>query len=370
MSTIREMRFSCIVLAVIAAIFSGCNKGDLPTAVQQPQELFAPFVKQGPTLDGRGNDEVWQKASAYRVFLDANTGGVNVPSQGLLMEFKAVWWKETKIDTARKDTAEVAFVGFLASWPDADKNIDHQPWTYDPAAAKWSLATEGSDWLLMYWYGLTKDTDIWFWDAALTNPMGYFQDMTLEGFQVGRTFAPYLVRIDGLNFFNDTATNRNTWDANYDDNKTPRQASDDRPRAAWKADPKITPPRLPPVYSDPTENFRFLLDAEAADLSATVFAQPASAVTVPSFVLQEPQGGCADIRAFGRHENGRWTLEFFRKGTGTETSDIPFDPDERFFSQVFSVALGNHTLSPFDQGATEFKINNTVLLTFQFILEE
>ncbi len=354
----------------LAALFLGCGSGELPTAVQQPQELYAPFVKQGPVLDGRGLDEVWQKSTGYRVFLDAKTGGVNLPAEGLLIEFKAVWWQETQIDTARQDTLEVAYVGFLATWPDASKSLSRKTWTFNPADARWSRNEQGSDWLLLYWYGLTKDTDIWLWDAATTNPMGYFQDMTVEGFQSGRTFEPYLVRVDGLNFYNDTATSRNTWDENYDDNRTPRDPSDDRPRFAWKIDPATTPPGLPPVYSDASENAFFLMETEAATLATSAYAAPRAAVTVPGYLLQAPKGGSADIRCFGRHENGRWTLEFVRKATGSDVSDIPFNPKARFFSQVFSVVLGNEALMPFEEGATAFNITNTVQLTFQFVFEE
>ncbi len=354
----------------MAALFLGCGSGELPTAVQQPQELYAPFVKQGPVLDGRGLDEVWQKATGYRVFLDAKTGGVNLPAEGLLIEFKALWWQEAQIDTARQDTLDVAYVGFLATWPDASKNLSRKTWAFNPADARWSRSSQGSDWLLLYWYGLTKDTDIWLWDAATTNPMGYFQDMTLEGFQSGSSFVPYLVRVDGLNLTNDTANSRNTWDENYDDNRTPRDQSDDRPRYAWKNDPSVTPPSLPPVYSDAAENTLLLLESDAALLPASAYASPGTAVKVPGHLLQTPRGGSADIRCFGRHENGRWTLEFVRKATGSDVSDIPFNPKARFFSQVFSVVLGNDTPMPFEDGATAFKINNTVQLTFQFVFEE
>ncbi|MDZ7267068.1 MAG: ethylbenzene dehydrogenase-related protein [candidate division KSB1 bacterium] len=354
----------------MAGLFLGCGSGELPTAVQQPQELYAPFVKQGPVLDGRALDAVWQKATGYRVFLDAKSGGVNLPAEGLLVDFKAVWWQETQIDTARQDTLNVIYVGFLATWPDASKSLQRKTWTYNPAESRWVRNSQGSDWLFLYWHGLSKDTDIWLWDAATTNPMGYFQDMTLEGFQSGRTIQPYLLRVDGLNFYNDAGTSRNTWDENYDDNRTPRDLSDDRPRYAWKNDPATTPPGLPPVYSDASENRLFLLESEAAPLAGSAYATPQAAVTVPGHVLETPSGGSADIRCYGRHENGRWTLEFVRKATGSENSDIPFNPKARFFSQVFSVVLGNDTPMPFEDGATAFTITNTVQLTFQFVFEE
>lgn len=369
MPALRKNWFLLIKLSVIVFLFSGCGSGELPTAVEQPQELFAVSVKQPPVLDGRANDAVWQQAPRYRVFID-NNSGVNAPASGFLMEFKAAWWKETEIDTAQNDASEVIYVGFLATWPDADKSLSRQVWSYDPATAKWSQSQQGSDWMMMYWLSSGKDRDIWYWDAALTNPMGYFQDMTLEGFQSGQTVTPYFARVDGLNFLNDTPTNRNTWDLNYNDNKTPRDSTDDRPKFAWKNDAEVTPPALPPVYSEASENRQFLIDYESAVLASSPYATPNKAVSLPSFVLQEPLGGSADIRSFGRYENGYWTVEFMRKGTGTETSDIPFDPEERFFSQVFVVTVGNNALSPFESTTTGFRLNNPVQLTFQFILED
>lgn len=69
MPALHKNWFLLIKLSVIVFLFSGCGSGELPTAVEQPQELFAVSVKQPPVLDGRANDAAWQQAPRYRVCL-------------------------------------------------------------------------------------------------------------------------------------------------------------------------------------------------------------------------------------------------------------------------------------------------------------
>ncbi|NUO81601.1 hypothetical protein HUU05_16140 [candidate division KSB1 bacterium] len=358
--------------AVLLLFALGCGSGELPTAVEQPQQLYAPFLKSAqdiPVLDGRADDKAWQSAPVYRVFLDNKNGGLGLPAQGILVNLQAVWWKvivdTTHVDSTRIDTTFASYIGIHASWPDPDKSLAHEPWSFNPADATWSQGTQGSDWLLLVWTSFADDTDLWYWDAATTNPMGYFQDMVLEGYDTGNDIEPLFVRVDGLNFFNDTPTAQNTWDPNHDNNNTP-SSSDDRPKFAWKNDPSTTPPGLPPVYSSADENRQFLLESEAVSLATSAYANPTSAVTVPSVLLQEPSGGSADIRCYGRHENGKWTLEFARIAKASDNSDVVFNPSTRFFSQSFSMALGNNTAGAFDGDLAKITVNNIVYLTFEF----
>ena len=361
-----------LTLSSAAILFDGCGTGELPTAVEQPQQLFAHHIAaaEKPVLDGIGNDAVWANASSYRVFIDPNTGGVNVPSSGLLMEFKAVWWEETRIDSTTSDTLEVPYIGFLATWPDPESNIDKHKWSYNASNSTWVQGPGKSDWLIMIWLSAAEGTDIWYWDAATTNPMGYFQDMLLEYYNNVNELIPLFVRVDGLSFFNDTESSQNTWDNNYDDNKTPRDSTDDRPLMAWKNDPNVTTPALPPVYSDAAENMSLLLESDAAALAQTVFSSPTSAASVPGYVLQQPLGGSADIPCYGRHSNGKWTLEFYRSAGGSDNYDVVFNPRARYFSQVFTVGLGYNVPSPFDVDGESLTTDNSVQLTFQFVLEE
>ncbi len=351
----------------------GCGSGELPTAVEQPQQLYAPLIRSDqdiPVLDGRAEERAWQLAPVYRVFLDNNNGGIGLPADGILVNMQAVWWRvvvdTTHVSPTRIDTTFASYVGFHLTWPDADKNLTPKPWQYNPVDSTWSQSAQGGDWLLLVWNSFSEDTDLWYWDAATTNPMGYFQDMVFEGYDTGNTVEPLFVRIDGLNFFNDTRTAQNTWDPNLDNNNTPSNLRDDRPKLAWKNDPNATPPALPPVYSSTEENRHFLLTSEAVALVTSAYARPATAVTVPSAVLQEPAGGSADIRAFGRHENGKWTLEFARIAKATDNNDVLFNPDTRFFSQAFALALGNNTAGAFDEDRDQLTIRNTVTITFEF----
>jgi hypothetical protein len=359
--------------AIGLAFGLGCSSGELPSAIDPPQELYAPFLAQErdiPVLDGRRDDTAWQNAPVYRVFLTNQNGGVNLPAAGVLMEWQAVWWKvivdTTLVSPTVIDTTFASYIGFVATWLDEDKSIEPRQWTYNPTTASWLPDTQGSDWLLIFWATAADNTDLWFWDAATTNPMGYFQDMVLEGVATADGVLPLYVAIDGLNFFNDTATQRNTWDPNYDNNNTPSDSSDDRPRMAWKDDPAATPPPLPPVYSSPDENQHFLLDSTAVSLASSPYANPGAAVTVPSAVLQRPAGGSADIRAYGRHENGQWTVEFVRIAKATDDHDVVLNPTTRYFSQTLAVALGNNTSTPFASEAAPLQIDNLLNLSFEF----
>ncbi len=365
--------FLFIITSGILPALQACSNGELPTALAPPQELYAPFIANEqdlPVLDGRREEAAWKSAPVYRVFLNNQNGGVNLPARGILTEWQAVWWrvivKITPVNSTRSDTAFASHVGIVVTWPDADKNLDPQPWSYDPATATWSQNRQGVDWLLITWPTAAVHLDLWFWDAARTNPMGYFQDMVLEGMIEGNRVVPLHVAIDGLNFFNDRDSLRNTWDANYNDNNTPRDSSDDRPRWAWKDDPEMTPPPLPPVYSSRDENRRFLLDSVAVLLAQSAYANPRTAVAVPGAVLQRPAGSAADIRAFGRHENGRWTLEFVRRAKASDGHDVVLNPTARYFSQSLAVALGNNAATPFDRAAAPFNIDNSLMLSFEF----
>ena len=348
----------------------GCGDGELPTAVQQPQEVHSLFTSTPPVIDGRDDDAAWQRATPYKVFLNNTRGGSNLPDDGLLIEFSSTWWKVSVVDTAAGDTSEVIYVGLLATWEDNDKNLQRRMWQFDPTNAEWKQTNTGSDWLVLVWIGAARNTDIWYWDAATTNPMGYFDDMVLEGITVVDEVEPLLLRIDDLNYFNDTPDNRNTWDENYDDNLTPGDPSDDHPKFAWNFDPATVPPSLPPVFSDNNEAGLFLLASEADLLRNSPIAGKNEAVEVPGFVLEQPMGGAADVRAYGRYENGRWTLEFYRRATGSNTSDVVLNPEARFFSQLFAVAIGDNTLSPFDRDADPVTVSDATQLTFEFIFED
>lgn len=354
-------------LCGVALLFWSCSEGKIPTALEPPRELHAirASASQKPVIDGRADDAVWGQTSSYKVFLDESSGGVHLAGDGVLMTFRAVWWKEvadtTQVDSARVDTTFARLVAFLVTWPDADKGIQKATWSYDPSDSRWTQNSVNSDWLTLFWSSPANELDVWYWDAAITNPMGYFQDMVIERFESGEDVTGLYVSVDDLNFFNDTETERNTWDLNYDDNKTPRDSADDRPRFAWTGDPS-----MPPVFSASDENNQFLLKADADLLQNTPYVAPTTAVEIPGYVLEEPSGGSADIAAYGRHENGQWTLEFVRAVTGSDNNDVVLNPEDRYFSQVFSVALGNNTASPFDNNAQPLQINNSVILTFEF----
>jgi len=237
-------------------------------------------------------------------------------------------------------------------------------WSFDPASSHWSRTNQKSDWLLLRWYSLSELSDLWYWDAAITNPLGYAEDQYLQSMLMSDSTTKSIIWIDGLNFNNDTATEQNTWDLNYDDNLTPRDSSDDKPKWAWK----VATPSLPRVVTSEEERHHFLLSGDIDFLRNTPYAKPTAAVTIPGYALEEPKDEPADIMAAGKWANGEWTLELVRAAATPYANDVAFDYKDRWFAQVFYVYVGDDEKSPLDLGSSSISLfMNRIVLSLEFI---
>jgi hypothetical protein len=352
------------LIAIAGLILLACGSGEIPMPTDPVIDLEARYVGSRPRLDGRSDDAVWAEANPFYVHVEQGSGADRVEFN---ITFKAVWWKEWAMGSV--DWDERAWLALLVSWPDDDKNIAKQQWTWRPDEKKWNRSQEQSDWMLIQWWNVTEYNDIWYWDAALTNPMGYAEDQKLLISQVTDTTTKVSLWIDGLNYNNDTADNQNTWDSNYNDNLTPRDSTDDGPLYAWAADVNLSPPTQPNVFSDPDERYDLLLRSDADFLTKTPYDSADQSVMVPGYVLESPKNDPADIMTAGRWENGNWTVELVRVAATGKANDVGFLPDDRYFSQLFFVAVGDNQKSPLEALGTGrmFISVHSARLNFQFI---
>ncbi|MDD5475600.1 MAG: ethylbenzene dehydrogenase-related protein, partial [Syntrophales bacterium] len=136
--------------------------------------------------------------------------------------------------------------------------------------------------------------DLWHWKAARTNPAGYSDDQYLDG--EGRKSDPGL--------------------SSYGDNKS-----------SGGNLPALMP-------SGGVAGSAFLFDSEAVPFNDEKF-KPGD--RLPAYILRTPNGDRADIRAYGIHRHGKWTVVLQRQlKTGHDDTDVQFEPGEAY---IFGVAL-------------------------------
>ena len=347
-----------IFIIIIWAL--SCSDGTIPTATEPLVELKATYVTQRPVLDGETNEAVWENARPFYVHVEPADG----TGEGFNLIFRAVWWKEwAKIGESWDDRA---YLCMTISWPDEQKNIDKYQWQYSADEGKWSRSNNQSDWIILQWYNNSEYNDMWYWDAALTNPLGYAEDefMLISTIDSVTTASLW---IDGLNYLNDTSEEQNTWDLNYDDNLTPRDSTDDRPLWAWKKDVasmELTNPRI--ESGDASTSLLFKSDSDF--LKNTPYLAPESNAVVPGFALEEPVADPADVMAAGKWNNGMWTVEMMRVASTTNSNDVAFSPDDRYYDQPFLVVVGNNSKTPLEAREIPLIIsNNEVTLSFEYL---
>lgn len=364
-----------LLFSISLILLLACSEGSIPTAVEPLIELQAAYVTYRPDIDGQLDETLWNEASPYLVHIgevDAKTGQV---VGGYNVEMKALWWREWNL-TGK--WTEVPFMAISLRWPDDEKNLNKYMWQFNPADASWTRQNGGSDWIILYWSSLTQYADMWYWDAAITNPLGYMEDQYIETFQINDSTDAYQFNIDGLRFLNDIEDQNNSWDLNYNDNLTPRDSTDDFPMKIWKTDPAEVLPALPRVFSDESERNLLLLqdDAEFMVNSYTApYRELTAPITVPGYILEDPKNSSADIFAAGRYENGYWTIELVRPCITADEGDVSFNPNSRYSSNYFSLIIGDNSHAPFTERnlnqtaqQTLSETTNNVRLNFEFVV--
>ena len=246
---------------------------DLVPPTRQPQsiDVISYAVAGGPTIDGVADDAVWSSAPAV-ITLD--------------------WASQRDIHISSVHTDSEIF--FLVTFPDAAPSITHKSWLWDPDESIYRKGNDREDMLVLKWSTSGNDAnlslfnnphphtaDIWFWKACRTNPVGYADDkhqiLGLENAEEARE-----IPTGG-------------------DDPLYLQRNGDAGRSAY------------------TDRLQYEYAGDC----------------VPMFENRAPEGSRADVRAKGRWDAGRWTIEFARALDTGHDDDIAFSVRGRY---LFGVA--------------------------------
>lgn len=147
------------------------------TTIQKPKRapieltLYSKAVSQEPSIDGAGNDSVWQQAKPIKTLDYSSMREITIRS----------------VHTKNK-------IFFLAEYPDAAPSMTQKSLGWDYEEGIYKQLNDREDCFIFKWLmtGTSlrfKDrkphtADIWYWKAARTNPLGYaddkYQDVSFE----------------------------------------------------------------------------------------------------------------------------------------------------------------------------------------------
>lgn len=374
------MRKYFLIFSFLIFLISACSDGTIPTAVEPLIELQAKYITDRPVVDGVLDEEDWQETQSYLVHIGERDVKTGQTIGGFNLEMKALWWQDWGFNAV---WTEQSYVAISLTWPDDDKNMEKTSWTYNPTDSSWTLQNIGSDWFLISWISSSSEgkTDLWYWDAAITNPIGYMEDQYIETFDVNDQEISRF-NVDGLRFLNDVEYQNNCWDINYNDNNTPRDSTDDFPMKAWRFDPQQTNPTLPRIYTEESERNKLLLAQDSefmVDPNTAPFSALTEPITIPGYILEDPNNSSADIMAAGKWKDGFWTVELVRackvQSGSDDEYDITFNTDDRYGQYVMKLIVGDKSTPALTQQLSSdtqsdlMQWINTVYLTFEFIGE-
>lgn len=245
------------------------------TTCYADQTVIAQKVDKAPVIDGTGNDPVWAQATEYTTYDEI-----------------------AKINVTLKAIYTDTEIFFLVSFPDSDESNTHKTWTWDKATEMYKEGPEREDGFVFKWNMETNPvdlsvyadnpytTDIWFWKACRTNPVGFADD-----------------KIDRL-----TTT------------ETPKSL-------------KLTTKSGKTMYlkRDP--------DSGSVAFEDTLYEEYKSD-KMPRFTIKTPTGSCADIKAKGVWSGGKWTIEFARSLNTGNKDDIQFDTSKSYLFGVSRYEIG------------------------------
>lgn len=194
----------------------------------------------------------------------------------------------TAIDISLKAAYNSDRIFILASFADPDENRQHRTLIWDKKLKAYHNGPEREDVLVLKWSMASYPTtltlhenipytaDIWFWKAMRTDHAGFADDK--------------------MHIYSATRSKRS---------KT--------------------------MIS---QNGQFFYLTRKGDAGRAAYTTPLAAgfqtVRLPKYSLRQPEGSRADIRAKGRWQEGRWTVEFSRKLDTGHDDDIQFELDGRY----------------------------------------
>ncbi|MEE8550939.1 MAG: ethylbenzene dehydrogenase-related protein [Gemmatimonadota bacterium] len=256
------MRTATSILVIVMAITYAAE------GKQYPPDLVSARVTQAPTLDGKGEDEVWKVSMPLEVIAERTLP----PNEGASVP--------VTIQSVHTDTD----VYFLVSWEDSTESVSHKTWVWNAEGGVYEQGDDREDMLALAFEhtgpfnadmldGIEAVWDVWHWKAFRTNPQGYATDKThhyTPSKPLGKA-------------------------------KSHTAASDEE---IWIARPEDA--------GDSVEKKR---------KAPTAF----SGQRIAQYGPGTPTGSAADVRAKGSWAKGRWTLELSRRLNTGHTDDTAFD---------------------------------------------
>lgn len=256
----REIKVAVFGLLFCLAIVTGCFAD---------QVIVAKKVASAPVIDGLGDDPAWKEAVEYTTY--DNVAKIN-------MTLKAVY----------TDTE----IFFLVSYPDADKSDTHKTWIWDKSKKMYKDGADREDVFVFKWnmepkavdLSLKADndykSDIWFWKACRTDPVGYADDKYDQYSSVQTKNATELTSRTGKKMY--LVRNADSGTPSFED----------------------------VLYTDYQGD------------------------KMSRFKVKPPTGSSADIRAKGVWSEGKWVIEFARALNTGNKDDVQFDNSQSYLFGV------------------------------------
>lgn len=223
------------------------------------QVVVSHKVTQPPLIDGLETEEVWRGAEEVKT--TDNTA---------------------KIEVTIKSAYDGAAIYFLVSFPDQDESRTHRSWIWNKGKGMYEEGPDREDVFVFKWKldEKTKDisiysdepyeTDIWYWKACRTDPVGYADDKINRLTQYGTK--------DSLEIISKSKR------------KMHIKRDGDSGVSAYKAE----------IYVDYEGD------------------------VLPRYITRQPESSRADVKAKGVWKDGRWTIEFARALVTGNADDVNF----------------------------------------------
>lgn len=264
------------------------------------QTIVAAKVKNAPKIDGVGDDPEWKTAT--QIIIHDNIAKIDVI-------LKAVYTDQE--------------IFFLVVFPDADESREHKPLVWDKEKKVYVTGTQRGDGFVFKWNMEIKPvdlsvfadnsykTDVWYWKACRTDPVGYADD-TYNILSMDKL--PDSIKIiskKGNTFYY----------GRYGDDGTPAYLATE-PQIEYKGD------------------------------------------KISMFKNTTPTGSRADIRAKGVWKEGKWTIEFKRLLFTGNQDDLQFDTKGSYQFGISVYEIGGKKPDPKEHPYGAGDISEAILLKF------
>lgn len=231
------------------------------------QTLIAAKVDTLSVIDGKDDDAAWAKAKA--IITHDQKANIDIT-------IKAVYGSER--------------ICFLVKFPDVDESRTHKSWVWDKTKEIYVTGQDRED-VFQLLFSMEKKpvdlsiyadnhyiADVWFWKACRTDPAGYADDK--------------------IHYLLDKAP----------DDKKGTQLVNKAGKTMYLI----------------RDN-----DAGSQAFKSTVYGEYQGNI-LQRFIIQEPAGSVADIKAKGRWQDGFWVVELSRLLDTGHTDDVVFELDKQY----------------------------------------